>query len=72
MWHATNIPGQKVYIQQFVPAPLPPELNWTRRLIGLFSDAGRGREFETRRSRQFGAIIARRISSATFHPRSRD
>ena len=44
MAHATNIPGQKVsqgsYLA-FVPAPLPPELNWTPRLIGALSDADR-------------------------------
>jgi Fic family protein len=40
--HATNIPGQKVSqgsYSAFVPAPLPPELNWTPRLIGALSDA---------------------------------
>src|SRR6202140_4770538 len=42
--HATNIPGQKVSqgsYSAFVPAPLPPELNWTPRLIGALSDADR-------------------------------
>jgi Fic family protein len=42
--HATNIPGQKVSqgsYSPFVPAPLPPELNWTPRLIGALSDADR-------------------------------
>jgi len=42
--HATNIPGQKVSQgshSAFVPAPLPPELNWTPRLIGALSDADR-------------------------------
>ena len=35
--HATNIPGLKVpqgSYSAFVPAALPPELNWTPRLIG--------------------------------------
>src|SRR5215475_12373116 len=44
MAHATNIPGQKVSLgsySAFVPAPLPPELNWTPRLIGALSDADR-------------------------------
>ncbi len=44
MAHATNIPGQKVSqgsYSAFVPAPLPPELNWTPRLIGALSDADR-------------------------------
>jgi hypothetical protein len=38
--HATNIPGQKVSQgshSAFVPAPLPPKLNWTPRLIGALS-----------------------------------
>src|ERR1700723_924197 len=42
--HATNIPGQKVSqgsSSAFVPSPLPPELNWTPRLIGALSDADR-------------------------------
>lgn len=42
--HATDIPGQKVSqgsYSAFVPAPLPPELNWTPRLIGALSDADR-------------------------------
>src|SRR6266852_207211 len=41
---ATNIPGQKVSqgsYSAFVPAPLPPELNWTPQLIGALSDADR-------------------------------
>ncbi|HEX8799776.1 MAG TPA: Fic family protein, partial [Terriglobales bacterium] len=40
----TNIPGRKVSqgsYSAFVPAPLPPELNWTPRLIGALSDADR-------------------------------
>src|SRR5215475_9147781 len=44
MAHATNIPGQKVSqgsYSAFVPASLPPELNWTPRLIGALSDADR-------------------------------
>src|SRR5215472_3669715 len=44
MPHAINIPGQKVSqgsYAAFVPAPLPPELNWTPRLIGALSDADR-------------------------------
>jgi hypothetical protein len=42
--HATNIPGKKVSQgshSAFVPAPLPPELNWTPRLIEALSDAVR-------------------------------
>src|SRR5215472_17833415 len=42
--HATNIPGQKVSqgsYSAFVPAPPPPELEWTSRLIGALSDADR-------------------------------
>jgi Fic family protein len=42
--HATNIPGKKVSqgsYSAFVPGPLPPELNWTPRLIGTLSDADR-------------------------------
>src|SRR6202011_6013509 len=44
MHNAANIPGQKVSqgsYSAFVPAPLPPELNWTPRLIGALSDADR-------------------------------
>ena len=44
MPHATNIPSQKASqgsYSAFVPAPLPPELNWTPRLIGALSDADR-------------------------------
>lgn len=40
----TNIPGRKVSqgsYSAFVPAPLPPELEWTTRLIGALSDADR-------------------------------
>src|SRR6267154_672882 len=41
---AANIPGKRVsqgsYFA-FVPAPLPPELDWTPRLIGALSDADR-------------------------------
>src|ERR1700693_2315329 len=40
----TNIPGRKVpqgnYLA-FVPAPLPPKLEWTPRLIRVLSDADR-------------------------------
>jgi Fic family protein len=42
--NATNIPGKKVSqgsYSPFLPAPLPPELNWTPRLIGALSDADR-------------------------------
>src|SRR5271165_3460570 len=42
--HHTNIPGKKVpqgSYSAFVPAPLPPELQWTPRLIGALSDADR-------------------------------
>src|SRR5262249_30210383 len=42
--HATNIPGQKVSqgsYSAFVPASLPPGLNWTPRLIGTLSEADR-------------------------------
>jgi Fic family protein len=42
--NAANIPGQKVSqgsYSAFVPAPLPPELEWTPRLIGALSDADR-------------------------------
>jgi hypothetical protein len=41
---ASTIPGQKVSqgsYSAFVPAALPPELNWTPRLIGALSDADR-------------------------------
>src|SRR5437868_8533441 len=41
---ATNIPGRRVSqgsYSAFVPAPLPPELNWAPRLIGALSDADR-------------------------------
>ncbi len=41
---ATHIPGKKVSqgsYSAFVPAPLPPELDWTPRLIGALSDADR-------------------------------
>ena len=40
----TVIPGKKVSqgkYSAFVPAPLPPALDWTPRLIGLLSDADR-------------------------------
>src|SRR5260370_12233475 len=41
---AANIPGKRVsqgsYFA-FVPAPLPPELNWTPRLIGALSESDR-------------------------------
>ncbi|HET7892583.1 MAG TPA: hypothetical protein VFL34_13720 [Candidatus Sulfotelmatobacter sp.] len=36
-----NIPGKKVSqgsYSAFVPAPLPPQLNWTPRLIRALSD----------------------------------
>src|SRR6202049_161007 len=39
-----NIPGKRGSqgsYSAFVPAPLPPELDWTRRLIGALSDADR-------------------------------
>jgi Fic family protein len=42
--HATDIPGTRVSqgsYSAFVPAPLPPQLNWTPRLIGALSDADR-------------------------------
>jgi Fic family protein len=42
--NAANIPGQKVSqgsYSAFVPVPLPPELNWTPRLIDALSDADR-------------------------------
>src|SRR5579871_3379741 len=42
--HSTNILGQRVSqgsYSAFVPAPLPPELEWTPRLIGALSDADR-------------------------------
>ena len=41
---AVNIPGKSVSqgsYSAFVPAPLPPELDWTPRLIGALSDADR-------------------------------
>ncbi len=41
---AIKIPGKKVPqggYSAFVPAPLPPKLNWTPRLVGLLSDADR-------------------------------
>src|SRR5580704_13533518 len=44
MAKATNIPGQKVpqgKYSAFIPAPLPPTLDWTPRLIGLLSEADR-------------------------------
>src|SRR5258708_8506708 len=44
MSRAANIPGKKVSQgshSAFVPAPLPPELVWTPRLIGALSDADR-------------------------------
>ena len=44
MSNAVYIPGRKVSqgaYSAFVPSPLPPELNWTPRLIGLLSDADR-------------------------------
>src|SRR5881275_1765126 len=44
MPNAAWIPGKKVSqgaYSAFVPSPLPPELNWTPRLIGLLSDADR-------------------------------
>jgi Fic family protein len=40
----SNIPGRKVpqgNYSAFVPAPLPPEINWTPRLVRLLSDADR-------------------------------
>src|SRR5438132_11378887 len=40
----TNIPGRKVpkgNYKAFVPAPLPPKLDWTPRLIRVLSDADR-------------------------------
>ena len=39
-----NIPGKKVpqgSFSAFVPAPLPPKLDFTPRLIGVLSDADR-------------------------------
>ena len=42
--HATNIPGHEVSqgsYSAFVPAPLPPEIEWTPRLIGALSEADR-------------------------------
>src|ERR1700721_3574077 len=44
MPRAGTIPGRKVsqgIYSAFVPAPLPPELEWTPRLIGPLSDADR-------------------------------
>src|SRR5947207_2608081 len=44
MSNAVYIPGRKVSqgaYSAFVPSTLPPELNWTPRLIGLLSDADR-------------------------------
>jgi hypothetical protein len=44
MAKATHIPGKKVpqgKYSAFIPAPLPPKLDWTPRLIGLLSDADR-------------------------------
>ena len=44
MSKATNTPGKRVSqgsYSAFVPAPLPPELEWTPRLIGALSDADR-------------------------------
>ena len=41
---AATIPGKSVSqgsYSAFVPAPLPPELDWTPRLIGALSDADR-------------------------------
>src|ERR1700688_111370 len=41
---AANIPGKRVSLgsySAFLPAPLPPELDWTPRLIGALSDADR-------------------------------
>src|SRR5271165_4982862 len=40
----TSIPGRKVSqgrFSAFVPAPLPPKLEWTPRLVRLLSDADR-------------------------------
>jgi len=39
-----KIPGKIVALggySAFVPAPLPPQLDWTAELIGTLSDAGR-------------------------------
>jgi len=44
MLKAIRIPGKKLSqggYSAFVPAPLPPELDWTPRLIGALSDADR-------------------------------
>jgi len=44
MAKTTNIPGQKIPqrgFSAFVPAPLPPEINWTPRLVRLLSEADR-------------------------------
>jgi hypothetical protein len=41
---AASIPGKSVSqgsYSAFMPAPLPPELDWTPRLIGALSDADR-------------------------------
>lgn len=41
---AAATPGKSISLgsySAFVPAPLPPELNWTPRLIGALSDADR-------------------------------
>jgi hypothetical protein len=40
----TKIPGRRIregVYSAFVPAPLPPEIEWTPRLIGALSDADR-------------------------------
>src|SRR5437879_11086867 len=44
MHRSTHIPGKKIpqgSYDAFVPAPLPPKLDWTPRLIGVLSDADR-------------------------------
>jgi len=44
MSKTAHIPGRRVPqggYSAFVPAPLPPEINWTPRLIGALSDADR-------------------------------
>src|SRR5437868_12682833 len=38
---AANIPGRLLKDGAFVPAPLPPPLEWTPRLVGELSDADR-------------------------------
>jgi len=41
---ATHVPGKKTLqagYSAFVPAPLPPSINWTSKLIGALSDADR-------------------------------